>query len=72
MLSILGSHICPETGVAVRAGILTKAAESVRRGFTHAFPMDKVMHIASWQAAVSQGWPTYSVFCDHERCRFSP
>ena len=72
MLSILGSHICPETEVAVRAGILTKAAESVRRDFTRAFSMDKVTDIASWQAVVSQGWPIYSVFCEHERCRFSP
>lgn len=46
-------------------------AKSSDYGFTHVQAVDKVTDIASWQAAVSQGWPIYSVFCEHERCRFS-
>jgi hypothetical protein len=56
----------------VHAYKLTMLAKSSEYGFTHVQAVDKVTDIASWQVVVSQGWPIYSVFCDHERCRFSP
>ena len=56
----------------VRARKLTMLAKSIEYGFTHVQAVDKVTDIASWQAVVPQGWPIYSVICEHERCRFSP
>lgn len=42
------------------AGKLAALTETIGYGFTPVRPVDKVMSITAWQAAVSQGWPLQS------------